>query len=331
MDYKDYYTVLGVDKNATEKDIKRAYRKLARQYHPDKNPDDKTAEEKFKEINEANEVLGSPENRAKYDQLGQNYHRYQQMGGGPGGFDFSQWASAGRPGGGYRSVNVDFEDLLGGGGFSEFFSTIFGGGGGGRRARQQDPEAMFRRQTQAPGRDIEQRIEITLEEAYHGTERTLVHPDGGQITAKIPPGAKTGSRIRLRGKGEQGLGGAGDLFLLIRVTPHQTFKRDGNNLTVKVPVDVTTAVLGGKVTVPTLSGPVKLTIPPGTQGGRNFRLKDKGMPDLRELGAYGDLLAKIRIQVPGQLGEEERQLYEKLAEISGSNEPQERHRSERDQ
>jgi curved DNA-binding protein len=318
MDYKDYYTVLGVDKNATEKDIKRAYRKLARQYHPDKNPDDKTAEEKFKEINEANEVLGSPENRAKYDQLGQNYHRYQQMGGGPGGFDFSQWASAGGPGAGYRSVNVDFEDLFGGGGggFSEFFSTIFGGG---RAARRQDPEAMFRRQTQTPGRNIEQQVEITLEEAYHGTERTLVQPDGGQITAKIPPGAKTGSKIRLRGKGEMGMSGAGDLFLLIRVIPHSTFKRDGNNLTVKVPVDVTTAVLGGKVTVPTLSGPVKLTIPAGTQGGRYFRLKDKGMPDLRKKGAYGDLLAKIRIQVPEQLGEEEQQLYEQLAEIAGSN------------
>jgi curved DNA-binding protein len=315
MEYKDYYKILGVDKNATEKDIKRAYRKLARQYHPDKNPDDKKAEEKFKEINEANEVLGNPENRAKYDQLGQNYHRYQQMGGGPGGFDFSQWASAGGPGGSYRSVNVDFEDLFGagGGGFSEFFSTIFGGG---RAARRQDPDGMFRRQAQAPGRDIEQRIEITLEEAYHGTERTLIQSDGSQITAKIPPGSKTGSKIRLRGKGQQSMGGAGDLFLLIRVIPHSTFKRDGNNLTVKVPVNVTTAVLGGKVTVPTLSGPVKLTIPPGTQGGRNFRLKNKGMPDLRDKGAYGDLLAKVRIQVPEQLGEEERQLYEQLAEIA---------------
>ena len=317
MEYKDYYKILGVAKDATEKDIKRAYRKLARQYHPDKNPDDKTAEAKFKEINEAHEVLGNPENRAKYDQLGQNYHRFQQMGGTAGGFDFSQWAAAGGPGGRYRTTNIDFEDLVGsgGGGFSEFFSTIFGGG---RGARGQDPEGMFRRQAQAPGRNIEQRVEITLEEAYLGAERTLVRPDGGQIKAKIPRGARTGSKVRLRGKGEPGMAGPGDLFLLIRVIPHETFKRDGNNLTVKVPVDVVTAVLGGKVTVPTLEGPVRLTIPAGTQVGRTFRLKGKGMPDLRQKGVFGDLLAKVRIRVPEQLGENERRLYEELAEVNGS-------------
>ncbi len=313
MEYKDYYKILGVDKNATEKDIKRAYRKLARQYHPDKNPNDKTAEEKFKEINEAHEVLGNPDNRTKYDQLGRNYHRFQQMGGAPDGFDFTQWAAAGGPGGGYRSVNVDFEDLFGGGGFSEFFSTIFGGG---RRAGGQDPTTMFRGQAQAPGRDIDQRIDITLEEAYHGTERTLVQQQGGQIKAKIPPGAKTGSKVRLRGKGQPGPGGPGDLFLLIRVIPHKTFKRHGNNLEVDVPLDVLTAVLGGKVTVPTLSGPVKLTIPAGTQGGRTFRLKGKGMPVLRSKGTYGDLLARVRIHVPQNLGNEERRLYEQLAEIA---------------
>jgi curved DNA-binding protein len=315
MEYKDYYKILGVDKDATEKDIKRAYRKLARQYHPDKNPNDKSAEEKFKEINEANEVLSNPENRAKYDQLGQNYHRYRQMGGAPGGFDFSQWAAAGGPAGGYRTVNVDLNDLFGGGGFSEFFSTIFGGG---RSGRGQAPEAMFGRQAQAPGRDIEQRIEITLEEAYRGTERTLIQSDGSQIKAKIPPGAKTGSKVRLRGKGQPGVSGSGDLFLLIRVIPHGTFKRDGDNLTVNVPVEVTTAVLGGKATVPTLDGPVKLTIPAGTQGGRTFRLSGKGMPDLRRKGKYGDLLAKIRIRVPANLSDEERHLYEQLATLHKS-------------
>jgi curved DNA-binding protein len=315
MEYKDYYKILGVDKSATEKDIKRAYRKLARQYHPDKNPNDKKAEEKFKEINEANEVLGNPENRAKYDQLGQNYHRFQQMGGAPGGFDFSQWAAAGGPGGTYQTTNVDFEDLFGGGGFSEFFSTIFGGG---RARRNANPEGMFRQQVQTPGRNIEQRVEITLEEAYRGTERTLVEPNGSQIRAKIPPGARTGSKIRLRGKGQQGPAGPGDLFLVIRVIPHETFKRDGNNLTVKVPVDVVTAVLGGKATVPTLDGPVKLTIPAGTQGGRTFRLKGKGMPDLRQKGILGDLLAKVRIKVPENLGDDERRLYEELARVSGT-------------
>lgn len=316
MEYKDYYKILGVDKSATEKDIKRAYRKLARQFHPDKNPDDKTAEQKFKEINEANEVLGNPENRAKYDQLGQNYHRFRQMGGAPGGFDFSQWAAAGGPGGAYYSTSVDFDDLFGGGGggFSDFFKTIFGGG---RTARSQGPEDLFRRQE--PGRNIEQRVDITLEEAYQGTERLLVQSDGSQIKAKIPAGARTGSKVRLRGKGQPGPAGPGDLYLLIRVIPHDTFKRDGNNLSVKVPVAVTTAVLGGKVTVPTLNGTVRLTIPPGTQGGRTFRLKGKGMPDLRQKGVFGDLLAKVRIRVPEQLGEEERQHYEQLAKLAAPN------------
>ncbi|UCG24994.1 MAG: J domain-containing protein [Chloroflexota bacterium] len=320
MEYRDYYRILGVEKSATEKDIKRAYRKLARQYHPDKNPDDKSAEEKFKEINEAYEVLGNAENRTKYDQLGRNYHRYQQMGGAPGGFDFSQWAAAGGPGGSYRSVNIDFDDLFGGsgGGFSEFFRTIFGGGGMRGQARGQDPEAMFRRQTQTPGRDIEQRVDITLEEAFQGTQRTLAHANGGQFTAKIPPGVKTGSKIRYRGKGEQGMAGAGDLFLVIRVIPHDTFKRDGVNLNVDVPVDVTTAVLGGKATVPTLGGAVRLTIPAGTQGGRTFRLKGKGMPDPKVKGDFGDLLARVRIRVPESLDDEERQLYEQLAEVTDS-------------
>lgn len=316
MEYKDYYKILGVEKNATEKDIKRAYRKLARQYHPDKNPNDKTSEEKFKEINEAHEVLGNPENRAKYDQLGRNYHRFRQMGGAPDGFDFSQWAAAGGPGGTYRTANVDFQDLFGGaGGFSEFFSTIFGGG---RSGRGPGPESMFRSQAQARGADIEQPIDITLEEAYRGTERTLFQSNGGQIRAKIPAGAKTGSKVRLRGKGQPGPAGPGDLYLKIRVIPHDTFKRHGNNLSVTVPVDVTTAVLGGKVTVPTLEGPVKLTVPPGTQGGRTFRLKDKGMPDLRHKGVFGNLLAQVLIRVPEQLSQEERRLYEKLSEITES-------------
>ncbi len=324
MEYRDYYRILGVEKSATEKDIKRAYRKLARQYHPDKNPDDKSAEDKFKEINEAYEVLGNAENRAKYDQLGQNYHRYQQMGGAPDGFDFSQWAAAGGPGGSYRSVNIDFEDLFGsgGGGFSEFFRTVFGGGSMRGQTRGQDPEAMFRRQTQAAGRDIEQRVDISLEEAYQGTRRTVAHANGGshasrgQFTAKIPPGVKTGSKIRYRGKGEQGPSGAGDLFLVVRVIPHETFKREGINLKVDVPVDVTTAVLGGKASVPTLGGTVRLTIPAGTQGGRTFRLKGKGMPDPKAKGAYGDLLARVRIRVPESLGDEERRLYEQLAEVN---------------
>ena len=176
MEYKDYYKILQVDKKASDKEIKKAYRRLARQYHPDKNPDDKAAEEKFKEINEAYEVLGDEENRAKYDQLGRSYHRYQQMGGAPGGFDFSQWASAAGGGGGYRRVNIDMEDLFGGsGGFSDFFDAIFGPG---RRSQAGSMDDMFRRQVQQRGQDVEQTVEVSLEEAYHGTSRTLVREDG---------------------------------------------------------------------------------------------------------------------------------------------------------
>ena len=309
MEYRDYYNVLGVDRTASEQDIKRAYRKLARQYHPDKNPNNKQAEEKFKEINEAYEVLGSSENRSKYDQLGRNYQRYRQMGGAPSGFDFSQWTSGARDGGSYQQVNIDMEDLFGGSsGFSEFFNTIFGSQRGGAGS------AFGRQAANQPGQDMEHRVNISLEEAYTGTTRTLT-TGSETFTAKIPKGAQTGTKIRLRGKGSAGSGGSGDLYLVVYVEPHPVYKRDGHDLHVTVPVDVTTAVLGGKVTVPTLSGPVKLNIPTGTQGGRTFRLRGKGMPDLRNSEQYGDLMAAINIQVPENLTEQERQLYEQLAEL----------------
>ncbi|MEW5988115.1 MAG: J domain-containing protein [Chloroflexota bacterium] len=298
MEYKDYYRILGVDKNADEKEIKKAYRRLARQHHPDKNPNNKAAEERFKDINEAYEVLGNPDNRAKYDQLGRNYHRYQQMGGSPAGFDFSQWFAPGAQGG-YQSGSVDLNDLLGGdSSFSDFFTRIFGGGG---RAA---PRAQ---------RDVDQEVEITLEEAYHGTTRSLSYEGGEAFTAKIPRGAKTGTRIRLRGKGPAG---SGDLYLVVRVRPHPAFKRQEDDLRVEVDVDVLTAVLGGKVSVPTLTGPVTLTIPAGTQGGRTFRLSGKGMPDLKDNTRLGDLLARVNIRVPEKLTSEQRRLYEELAELA---------------
>lgn len=312
MEYKDYYQILGVSKQAGEKEIKRAYRKLAQQYHPDKNPGNKAAEEKFKSINEAYEVLGNPENRAKYDQLGQNYHRFQQMGGNPADFDFSQWFSGG---GQSRRVNVDFGDLFGGnsGGMSDFFNTIFGGGMGQQRAQRGGNMHGFFDQ-QAINLDLEQTVEISLEEAFHGATRTFSQ-DGQEFTAKIPAGAKTGSKIRLRGKGNRAANRQGDLYLIVKVLPHPTFKRVGNNLQVTVKVDVVTAVLGGKVEVPTLTGPVKLTIPPGTQGGQTHRLKGKGMPHLHNNELKGDLLAKINIRVPQDLSMEEQTLYEQLAQL----------------
>jgi curved DNA-binding protein len=308
MEYKDYYQILGVPKSADEKQIKKAYRRLARQYHPDKNPGNNAAEEKFKEINEAYEVLGTPDNRVKYDRLGKNYHRFRQMGGNPSDFDFSQWFGGSDPGG---RVNVDLGDLFGGqtgGGssFSDFFQTIFNGGGFG--------QPMGRQQVRK-GRDVEQNVSVTLEEAYHGTTRTLSQ-NGDRFTAKIPPGAKTGTKIRLRGKGGASTVSAGDLFLVVQVKPHPTFTRDGHNLRVQVEVDVLTAVLGGEVTVPTLSGSVDLSIPSGTQGGQTIRLKGKGMPHLHDTKSMGDLYATVQIRVPKELSKDERDLYDRLATLA---------------
>lgn len=309
MEYRDYYKILGVDRNASEKDIKKAYRKLAREFHPDKNPDNKKSEEKFKEINEAYEVLGTPENRSKYDQLGSNYQRYQQMGGAQNEYDFSQWFNQGGAsrGGGYQQVNIDFEDLLGGNsGFSDFFTTIFGN-------QRRGASSPFGQRTSMPKQDMEQPISITLEEAFSGTTRTLTN-SSETFTAKIPKGSKDGTKIRLRGKASV----SGDLYLVVQVEPHPVFKREDNNLLVTVPVSVTTAVLGGKVTVPTMEGSVRLTIPAGTQGGKTFRLRGKGMPDLREKSKHGDILATIQIEIPETLTEQEQALYEQLADLAAA-------------
>lgn len=233
------------------------------------------------------------------------------MGGQPDGFDFSQWYAGGGPT--YQQVNID--DLFGGqGSFSDFFSAIFGGragapGGFSSSGGYSAPGGFGTQIAQ----DLEHEVTITLEEAYHGTTRTL-SVNGDRFTAKIPPGAHTGARIRLRGKGA-GADGAGDLYLNVRVEPHAVFRRDGRNLKVDAKVEVLTAVLGGKVTVPTLSGPLNLTIPAGTQGGRTFRLRGKGMPDLRRQDEFGDLLVRVRIQVPEKLSTEERELYEQLAAL----------------
>lgn len=307
MEYKDYYKILGVDKRASEREIKQAYRKLARQYHPDVNPGDKQAEEKFKSINEANEVLSDSEKRQKYDQLGASYFRWQQQGSDPRGFDWSQWfAQPGR-----SRVHVDYgdlDDLFGGSGFSDFFQTVFGGVGGQTRTG--------RRQARRKGRDYEQPVEITLEEAARGTQRVLA-TDGERITVKIPAGVKTGSKVRVASKGGPGIGGepAGDLYLKVKVATHPVFERKGSNLYCEVPVDLYTAVLGGEAEVPTLDGQVQLKIPAGTQGGETFRLRGKGMPYLRSPERHGDLYARLRVAVPKRLGKKERAMFEELASL----------------
>ncbi len=303
MEYKDYYKILGVDKTASVDEVKKAYRKLARKYHPDVNPNDKVAEERFKEINEANEVLTDAEKRAKYDHLGASWQAYQ-YGGGMGGFDWSQWVSEAYKGGGH----VDLNEILRNSGaghsdFSDFFEAIFGSAGRTRPSTRQD---------------YNQKVEISLEEAFNGASRILRIGER-RIEVKIPRGAKTGTKVRVRGEGGEGATGGqkGDLYLDIEVIPHPTFERVGDDLYTELPVDLYTAILGGEASVPTLKGKIKLRIPPETQSGRTFRLKSQGMPQLKQPDERGDLYAKVVVQLPQNLTPEEIALFEELADMRG--------------
>jgi len=312
MDYKDYYKVLGVSKTATEKEIKSAFRKLAQKYHPDKNPGDKQAEDKFKEINEANEVLSDPQKRAKYDQLGASYAQWERAGRPGGGFDFSQWAT-GDPRA--RETYRDLNDLFAEGGFSDFFTSLFGGGLGGQPGGRTAGRTTRTPGWSSRGENLEQPVEISLEEAFHGAKRAL-QKDGRRLEVNIPAGARTGTKVRIAGEG--GLGQpVGDLYLLITVRPHPQFKRDGDDLHVEAPVNLYTALLGGEARVPTLNGEVVLTIPPETQAGKTFRLSGRGMPKLRQPKDYGDLYAHVVIQIPTHLTEQERKLIAELASLRG--------------
>jgi curved DNA-binding protein len=312
MDYKDYYKVLGVAKKATEADIKRAYRKLAQQYHPDKNPDNKTAPDKFKEINEAYEVLGDKDKRQKYDQLGSNYQHWQQRGAGGSGFDWSPYMRQGgaAPGaGGPRVEANDFSSMFGqGGDFSDFFQNVFGQQGPGQARGQQ---VRARR-----GRDMEQPISITLEEAYTGVKRALPR-NGKKLEANIPPGVQTGSRVRLVGAGQPGTNGAnGDLYLVIEVKPHALLERKGDDLYVELPVDLYVLTLGGEANVPTPKGKeIVLTIPPESGNGKQFRLSGQGMPRVGDPAQKGDLYVRLKAILPLELSEKEKSLFRELARL----------------
>lgn len=324
MEYKDYYDVLGVSRDASKDEIRRAFRRLARKHHPDVNPGDAEAEERFKEINEAYEVLSDPEKRQKYDRLGADWQRYQQAGGRPGGFDWGQWTT-GAPGGAQRvyvrqGTPEDLEDLFGGGSpFSDFFSQIFGGMGapGGAAQAEAGPGGFEYRIRPQRGRDYEQEVEISLREAYQGTTRILQR-NGRRLEVRIPPGARTGTRVRMAGEGGQGAAGgeAGDLYLRVRVQPDAQFERDGADLRVEVPVDLYTAVLGGETRVPTMNGSVMLSIPPGTQNGQVFRLRGKGMPRLGQPDQHGDLYAEVDVRLPTELSPRQRELFEELQSIA---------------
>ncbi len=315
MEYKDYYHILGVGKDASTEEIRKAYRRLARKYHPDVNPNNKEAEERFKEINEAHEVLTDPEKRRKYDQLGADWQRYQQMGGDPNAFDWNRWASGGREGqgGGTYSEYVDLNELFGDGAFSDFFESVFGQGA---------PQGNVRRQTAtALGRDSEQPVQISLEEAYHGTVRIL-QTGQRRLEVKIPAGVQTGSRVRVAGEGGTGRNRsrAGDLYLVIEVLDHPIFRREGNDLHMQLPVDLYTLILGGEVTVQTLKGHVSLKIPSETKAGQAFRLRGQGMPLLRDATQYGDLYVEVQPVIPQGLNKREKDLFQELATLRNSQE-----------
>ena len=308
MEYKDYYGVLGVNKDASTNEIKKAYRKLAMKYHPDRNPDNKQAEEKFKEINEAHEVLSDPEKRAKYDQLSNSYSSWQQAGGSPGSF---RWEDLFGGGMGRRTTRVEYGnigDIFGeSGGFSDFFRTFFSGGATPRGTQSGAGTRTYQRPS-----SYQQDVTISLYEAYHGTTRTL-DVDGSKKEIKIPPGVKTGTKVKATGAGPADSSGQrGDIYLNIRVSPDPRFERKGDDLITEKKIDLYTALLGGEVKVETISGDVLLKIPPGTQPGQTFRLAGKGMPVMRKKNKFGNLLVKIDIQIPRNLTEEQKQLVKKL-------------------
>src|SRR5687768_15349091 len=330
MEFKDYYSTLGVTKTSSDKEIKQAYRKLARKFHPDVNPGDKSKESKFKEINEAYEVLGDPEKRKKYDELGANWRMYEQagaQGANPfaGGWNVNRGPGGGGPQGGFRTMTQEEMDEMFGGEspFSDFFTTFFGGGGFAGDSGARTSRGGSGRTRQRQGRDVEHEIELTLEDAYNGAMRRLALKHDGQartVDVRIPAGVGDGSRVRVSGEGEQGAGGAqsGDLYLRVRLAPHPVFERKGRDLYVKVPLPITTAVLGGEAEVQTLAGrPARLRIPPLTQNGQVFRLKGFGMPAVGKANEKGDLYARVEAQLPTQLSAEERAHYEALAKLTG--------------
>jgi DnaJ-class molecular chaperone len=336
MEYRDYYATLGVPRTASQADIKKAFRKLARQHHPDANKGNAAAEGKFKEINEANEVLSDPEKRKLYDQLGSNWGAYQQAGGTAGnqtggnpfaGFGGFGSGDGGAPGGVRFEYRGNAEDLAG---FSDFFRTFFGGGfgddaAGGRTRTQTRPRTgrsqsiddllagmnlggNGRQAASAPAR-LEAQAEVTLEEVASGTKR-LLDIDGRRIEVSIPPGVADGQRIRF-----SGVAAGADAYVKVKVAPHPVFSRAGANLTREVPITLREALLGGETKIKTLTGTVMLRIPPETQTGRQFRLTGQGLPHFRRDGR-GDLLVKTKVVLPTDLSEEAKQAAEKFLDLA---------------
>jgi curved DNA-binding protein len=312
--FRDYYETLGVPRDASQDDIRAAYRRLARENHPDVNKDP-GAEDRFKEISEAHEVLRDPEKRSKYDRFGENWKAGQDVSDAGG---FEGFRRRGRPaggdGGGYEDVQFDFGGGGGGGGdFSEFFEGLFGGRAGGRaRAGGGGGFDGFSMR----GSDQEAVLELSLEEAARGGKRRLSLADGRDFEVDIPRGVRDGQRIRLAGEGSRGPGGGppGDLLLRVRIRPHPRFRVEGRDLYTDLPVTPWEAALGAEVPVQTLDGTARVKVPPGSSSGRRLRLRGQGLPDPG--GRNGDLYAVVQIHVPKRLTSEERELFERLAEVS---------------
>lgn len=309
MEYKDYYKVLGVNKAATQEEIKKSYRKLAVKYHPDKNKGDKAKEEKFKEITEAYEVLKDPQKRKQYDELGVNWKQYQQgnNGGGPG----NPYAGRGQT---RTEFDGDFSDLFGdGGGFSDFFESFFGQGASGQ-ARGGRSASGFQ------GQDIQASVTISLDDAYEGGVR-LINLNGKRLRLKLKPGIEHNQTLKIKGKGQTGIHGgpAGDLYLTVEINPHARFERKGNDLHMSLPIDMYTATLGGKVSIQTMKGSkINVTIPKGTDSGKTLRLKDLGMPSYDRPDQFGNLFVQIKVTTPKGLSKEEEELLLKLQSMRSS-------------
>ncbi|MGN6491813.1 MAG: DnaJ C-terminal domain-containing protein [Agriterribacter sp.] len=299
MEFIDYYKVLGLDKNASQDDIKKAYRKLARQHHPDLNPDDKNAHKKFQQINEANEVLSDPEKRKKYDQYGENWQHAEQ---------FEKAKQSGRSSGGYTQGQPFGEDFSSGD-FSDFFNSMFGGNfsEGGGRGRQ----PRFR------GEDYNAEMQLTLREASATHQRTFTF-NGKNIRITIPAGIADGQTIKLKGHGGQGVNGgpAGDLYITFHIADDPAFKRLGDDLYATVELDLYTAVLGGEKTIDTFDGKVKLKVNAGTQNGTKTRLRGKGFPVYKKENTFGDLIITWNVKIPVNLTDKQKELFQQLAQSS---------------
>jgi len=304
MAFIDYYKVLGVDKNASEKEIKKAYRKLARKYHPDLNPDDKEAQRKFQQVNEAHEVLSDPEKRQKYDKYGKDWQHAEEFEKARQQQQQQQRGSFG--GGGFQGGAGGFEGFSDSG-FSEFFESMFGGA--------KERGRSYRR-TAFRGQDYNAELQLPLSEVYRTHKRTLtVGQESIRIT--IPAGVENGQTIRIKGYGGEGLNGGprGDLYITFNITNDTNFRRDGDNLYKSVPLDLYTAVLGGELMVETMDGKVKLKVPPETQNGTQVKLKGKGFPVYKKDGQFGDLYLTYELKIPTKLSEKEQALFRELSQL----------------